>query len=138
MPLTCVVCNKKFTSIGTVADHISETNKGMQGDPLAGRREQMEEMRKNEKEMEHHLDALSGFTHKKFRDKNGVLLPQDDEIELQTLTMVGPKWCVACKTNFPNNFRLVEHCTSTGHGESFREIIEMARRDFEELERKYF
>jgi hypothetical protein len=58
MAVTCAVCEREFTSIGAVADHISETNKGIQGDVFAGIKEQMEEMRKNREEMEHHLDAI--------------------------------------------------------------------------------
>ena len=95
-------------------------------------------MRKNEKEREHHLDALLGFAHKKFYDKNGTLLPKDDEIQLHVLTTTGVKSCMECGKTFPNPFRMAEHCISTGHEEIIRKIAEKTMRDFQELERKYF
>jgi hypothetical protein len=138
MPLTCAVCGKKFTSIGEVADHISETNKGIQGDVFAGFKEQMEEMRKNREEMEHHLDAMTGFAHKRFRDKKGLLLPEEEVTTLFTLTMAGLHWCMDCGTDFPNNFRLGEHCISTGHGGDLRELNERRMREFGEFEGSWF
>jgi hypothetical protein len=138
MPITCAVCAKKFTSIGEIADHISETNKGIQGDIFAGMKEQMEEIRKNRKEMEHHLDAMRGFAHARFRDKNGVRLPEEEVTTLFTLTMAGAHWCIYCGIDFPNNFRLAEHCISPGHGGDFREMNECRMREFQELERRWF
>jgi hypothetical protein len=138
MPVTCATCGKEFTSIGEVADHISETNKGGQGDTFAGLKEQIEEMRKNEKEMEHYLEATRGFAHARFRDKNGALLPEEEVTTLYNLTMAGAHWCIDCREDFPNNFRLAEHCNSTGHGESLREMAERRIREFQEFERRWF
>src|SRR5919112_2916796 len=134
MPVTCAVCGKKFTSVGEVADHISETDKGIQGDVFAGSKEQMEEMRKNREEVEHNLDALRGFAHTRFRAKNGVLLPEEEVTTLFILTMAATHRCVDCGTDFPNNFRLAEHYMSTGHGGVLREMNERRMREFQELE----
>src|SRR5215207_9107192 len=116
MPVTCAVCVKNLTSIGEVADHISETNKGMQGDVFAGFEEQMEEMMKDSNETEQHLDAMRGFAHVRFYDKTGLLLPEYEIIRLHVATTAGAKWCINCRANFANNFRLLEHYISTGHG----------------------
>jgi hypothetical protein len=138
MPITCAVCGKRFNSIGEVADHIAETYKGMQGDLSISRKEQIQEIKENEKEREHYIDASRGFAHTRFRDKNGVLLPEEEVITLYNLTMAGPHWCVDCEANFANNFRLAEHYNLTGHGDIFRASTGSQIREFQELERKYF
>jgi hypothetical protein len=138
MPVTCAVCGKNFTSIGEVADHISETDKGIQGDIFAGFEEQMEEMMKDSKEMEQHSDAMRGFAHVRFYDKSGQILPKYEVTRLHVTTTVGPKWCVDCRANFTSNYRLAEHYISTGHGGSFRSIAERDMREFQDLEKRYF
>jgi hypothetical protein len=138
MPITCAVCGKNFISIGEVTDHISETNKGIQGDVSAGLKEQIEEMKQNREVVELHLDALRGFAHTRFRYKNGVLLPVEEVTTLFTLTMAGTHWCIDCGTDFPNNFRLAEHCISSGHGGDLREMNERRMREFQEFERSWF
>lgn len=137
MPVTCAVCGKKFTSIGEVADHMSEINKGRQGDTFAGFSEQIEEIVRNEKEMENFIEAKRGFAHTKFRDNNGILMPEE-VTHLYILMTGGAHWCVDCRAPFPNNFRLVEHCKSTGHGERLRPMIERVTRQSQEFERRWF
>lgn len=139
MPVTCEVCRRRFTSIGEVADHVSDTNKGEQGDQFAGFQEQMEERMNDSKEMERYLDAVRGYAHLRFYDKNGALLPGFEVVHLHTLTMLGPRRCGECRTNLANNFRLAEHYLSTGHEkDSFGKVAEGHMREFQEFERRYF
>jgi hypothetical protein len=139
MPVTCASCNKEFGSIGLFADHISDTNKGQQGDLFAGFQEQMEEMMKDNEEMQHHLDAMRGFAHVRFRDKNGVLLPEHEVVRLHVLTTAGAKRCGECQMNFANIFRLAEHYLSTGHEkDSSGKDAKDDMKEFQEFERRYF
>jgi hypothetical protein len=137
MLATCVVCGKTFTSIGAVADHISETNKGIREDILEITDEQIEEIKKNEKEMEHFLDSTRGYAHVRFRDKNGVLLTEDQVTTLYGITMAGAHWCVDCGADFPNNFRLAQHCFSTGHGQGNRQMSQRNMGYFREFEMRW-
>jgi hypothetical protein len=139
MSITCAVCGKKFTSIGSIADHISETNKGIQGENIfAGFEERTEDEAMHGKEMEQLSDVMRGFAHVRFHDKNGLLIPEHEVTQLHVMTTAGAKWCIDCRANFANNFRLSEHYLLTGHGGSFRKVAERDMREFQELEKRYF
>jgi hypothetical protein len=137
MIATCAVCGKTFTSTGAVADHISESDKGIQQDILEMTGEQLEEIRKNENDIERFSDATRGYAHVRFRDKNGTLLPEEGVTYLYNVTVAGPHWCVDCGQDFPNNFRLAEHCISTGHSEMLRQKNENCMRDLQYFERMW-
>ena len=112
MAVTCAVCNKKFSSLGVVADHISETNKGIQGDIIA-------DTDRLTADMEQLSDAMRGFAHVRYFDKNSKLISESEVTQLYVLLTAGAKWCTECREQFPNNFRLYEHYASTNHGDAF-------------------
>lgn len=116
MPLTCVVCRKQFDSIGEVADHISNTSKQ---EEVEWTQEDMKQMTQNPAELENLSNITRGFAHVRYFDKHGQLLPEETVTELYATMIAGAKWCLECRENFPNNYRMYKHYVDTQHGQKW-------------------
>ncbi len=136
MPLKCAVCFREFNSIASVADHISDTYKGQQGEVFAGQYTAKE--LEDPKEMEQFSDTGHGFAHIKYYDKNGNVMTWEEELFLYTALMAGAKWCIDCRAKFGNNYRLYEHIIATGHDSTLRHAAERSLKTFAEFEKKLF
>jgi hypothetical protein len=147
MPVKCTTCNNEFTKIAQVADHISRTNKVIQRQFSAKDSSSNSSSRsdfKDPQQMECFLeDGIADFSHRKYFDRNGKLIPLTDEFNLYTLVTTSTNLCLICRARFANNYRRCEHILETGHIKGAyddvlwkRAIVDMKM--FEELERKYF
>jgi len=137
MVLTCATCGLKFSTIGEIADHISKTYKGYQGDIHANDNSVYGIDEKDD--IQQSIDAVRGFAHLQYYDKNGNLIPSHlTELSVPNI-MAGARRCISCNTTFSNNYRLYKHCTELNHGHQAQikiAIEEMKR--FEEFENKWF
>ena len=113
MPVTCKTCNRQFNNIGEVADHISETYQGIQGE---FNYESIRGINPNDpKEAQDLLDKTQGFAHMIYVDKNGNLIQDEVYLCPSYLCSNLMKSCFECHKQFPNRYRLAKHILETGH-----------------------
>ncbi len=137
MPLTCAVCTKTVHNIGELADHISDTSRIEETEWTP---DDFNEIARSPKELERRWDVTRGFSHTKYRDKTGNLLPENAATVFYVTMMAGAKWCIECKEAFPNNFRMYRHYFDTQHGQDWKrpERAQENLTEMEELEAKWF
>lgn len=137
MPLTCVICTKAINIIGELADHISDTS---QPEETEWTMEDMREMARSREELERQSNVSRGFSHVRYLDKNGDIMPEDSATIFYVTMMAGAKSCVECDEVFPNNFRMYRHYFDTQHGKDWKrpERAQEQLAQMEELESKWF
>jgi len=131
VPVRCATCNKQFSTIRQVADHIGETYQGFQGEWRGSGDE-----KPTQKDINDFLDTSGGFAHLKYFKQNNFLVELD---ELYPTLMAGTRRS-NCRARFTNNLRLYQHIIETGHGEEYGEV-EYAKKSMkviEEFEKKLF
>lgn len=140
MPATCAVCGKILNTVGEAADHINDTTQNIQEDELSDR-ENWPDVFNNERDLQNYMEVERGFRHAKFRDRNGNLIPMQDELIISVTTQAGSPECIECYKKFKNNYRLFEHLIETEHGKNHAFGLNDARKQmnrYNEIESKYF
>jgi DNA-directed RNA polymerase subunit N (RpoN/RPB10) len=119
MPVRCATCNSQFSSVGQVADHVSDTYHGIQGElSLEGLKPPTSD---GPREMELYLDGVEGFAHRKYYDKKGDIITMPDSIYFSTVCLLaGAKRCfdLKCGEKFSNNYQLNKHVLESGHSKA--------------------
>ncbi|MGI0016330.1 MAG: hypothetical protein ACREBU_23160 [Nitrososphaera sp.] len=130
MPLTCAVCRKKINSVAELADHISDTSNREETEWIF---DDMMELINNPEESERQSEISRGFSHVRYYDTNGELLPHITMTAFYVPMMAGAKWCIECREKFPNNYRMYKHYVDTLHGLDYNRP-ERARENLEYME----
>lgn len=133
MSLTCATCHKKIDCMLALADHISDTFKGIQGDLLhvPGQKE----LKNDPKMAEQYDSAMKGHAHLMYYDKKGELISKAEADRLWHILVI---WggCSRRK-EFPDSIRRYQYYIESGHAPGLEAHAKMEMKKFEELGRKY-
>ncbi len=107
MPVKCETCGLKFETIAATLDYVRDTNQDKIGELRADL---------GPKDIQTLNDAMSGFSHRQFRDTYGNLLPFGPTQLLSLWPFASAsKYCQKCQSEFGDYYRLYLHYSETGH-----------------------
>jgi hypothetical protein len=135
MSVKCVTCGKQFYGFEEFSEHVSDTNQGIIG-VFTGEGSRPE----TEEELERFIEGIDGFSHRKYLDRNGNLIPNHIITIVHTSLNAGAKWCIDCGPvgQYKNNYLLYLHIINTGHCKGMEKIAAETLTEFEYIEKIYF
>jgi hypothetical protein len=114
MPVTCETCGLKFETIAATIDHVRDTNQDQIGELRADLGDIFNS--DDPKDIQTLNDAMSGFSHRQFRDRYSNLLPLGATQLLNLWPFAAAsKYCQKCQSEFGDYYRLYLHYSETRH-----------------------
>jgi hypothetical protein len=135
MPVTCETCGLKYETISATIDHVRETNQ----DEIGKSQTYLGDIFNSDdpKDIQILNDAMSGFSHRRFRDTYGNLLPLGPTQLLTLWPFAGAsKYCQKCRSEFGDYYRLYLHYSETGHARP--SDLERKLNELRLIERDYY
>jgi hypothetical protein len=114
MPVTCATCGLKFETITATIDHVRDINQ----DQIGELRADLVNIFNSDdpRDIQTLNGAMSGFSHRQFRDRYGNLLPLGATQLLNLWPFAGAfKYCQKCQSEFGDYYRLYLHYSETRH-----------------------
>jgi hypothetical protein len=135
MPVTCATCGSKFDTIAATIDHVRDTNQ----DQIGKLRADLVDIFDSDdpEDIQTLNDAMSGFSHRQFRDTFGNLLPLGATQLLNLWPFAGAsKYCQKCQSEFGDYYRLYLHYSESGHSKP--PDLERKLNELRLIERDYY
>ena len=135
MPVTCTTCGLKFETIAATIDHVRDTNQDQIRELRAGLGDIFDS--DDPRDIQTLNDAMSGFSHRQFRDRYGNLLPLGPTQLLSLWPFAGAfKYCQKCQSEFRDYYGLYLHYSETGHARP--SDLERKLNELRLIERDYY